>query len=88
MILVVCIIIVLYSSLDLIDELILYCILHDEYLNTVGNVGVDVYIDDELTTSVLSDSNGVCRFKVDQPCTVKFVYGELESNSVVISGGE
>lgn len=77
-----------YSSLDLIDELTLYCIIHDEYLNTVGNVNVDVYIDDELSVSVLSDSNGVCRFKVDQPCTVKFVYGELESNSVVISGGE
>ena len=73
---------------DVIDEVTVYCILHDEYLNTVGNVNVDVYIDDELTTSVLSDSNGVCRFNVDQPCTVKFVYGELESNSVVISGGE
>lgn len=77
-----------YSSLDLIDELTLYCILHDEYLNTVGNVNVDVYLDGELSGSVVSDSNGVCRFNVDQPCTVKFVYGELESNSVVISGGE
>lgn len=77
-----------YSSLDLIDELTVYSILHDEYLNTLGNVNVDVYIDDELTTSVVSDSNGVCRFKVDQVCTVKFVYGELESNELVISGGE
>ena len=77
-----------YSSLDLIDELTVYCILHDEYLNTVGNVNVDVYLDGELSGSVVSDSNGVCRFHVDQPCTVKFVYGELESNSVVISGGE
>lgn len=73
-----------YTKLDVIDEVTVYCILHDEYLNTVGNVNVDVYIDDELSSSVLSDSNGVCRFKVDQPCTVKFVYGELESNDVVV----
>lgn len=77
-----------YTKLDVIDEVTVYCILHDEYLNTVGNVNVDVYIDDELSSSVLSDSNGVCRFKVNQNCSVKFVYGELESNSVVISGGE
>ena len=77
-----------YSSLDLVDDVIVYCILHDNYLNTMGNVDVDVYLDDELTGTVSSDSNGVCRFKVDQPCTVKFVYGELESNELVISGGE
>ena len=73
-----------YTKLDVISEVTVYCILHDKYLNTVGNVNVDVYIDDELSGSVLSDSNGVCRFKVEQPCTVKFVYGELESNIVVI----
>ena len=73
-----------YTKLDVIDEVTVYCILHDEYLNTVSNVGVDVYINDELSGSVLSDSNGVCRFKVNQNCSVKFVYGELESNSVVI----
>ena len=73
-----------YTKLDVIDEVTVYCILHDEYLNTVGNVNVDVYIDDEISGNVTSDSNGVCRFKVDQPCTVRFVYGELESNIVVI----
>ena len=73
-----------YTKLDVISEVTVYCILHDKYLNTVGNVNVDVYIDDELSGSVLSDSNGVCRFKVEQPCTVRFVYGELESNIVVI----
>ena len=73
-----------YTKLGVINEVTVYCILHDEYLNTLGNVGVDVYIDDELSGNVTSDSNGVCRFKVNQTCTVKFVYGELESNSVVI----
>ena len=73
-----------YTSLGLIDEVTVYCILHDEYLNTVANVNVDVYIDDEISGNVTSDTNGVCRFNVNQLCTVKFVYGELESNSVVI----
>lgn len=77
-----------YSILDVVDEVPVYCILHDEYLNCVGNVDVDVYIDDELTSTVTSDSNGVCRFSVDQPCTVKFVYDSLESNEIIIVSGE
>ena len=77
-----------YTKLDVISEVTVYCILYDEYLNTLGNVNVDVYIDNELTGSVVSDSNGVCRFHVDQPCTVWFVYGELESNDVAVGGSQ
>ena len=77
-----------YSILDGVDEVPVYCILHDEYLNCVGNVDVDVYIDDEIVDTVVSDSNGICKYNVDQACTVKFVYGELESNEVIITGGD
>ena len=77
-----------YSKLDVIDEVTVYCILSDEYLNTVGNVDVDVYIDDEIVDTVTSDSNGICRYRVDQDCDIKFVYGETESNEVTITGGD
>ena len=76
-----------YSKLDVIDSISVFCVLADEYLNTVNNVSVDVYIDDEIVDTVMTDSNGICKYKVDQPCSVKFVYGELESNVVSISGG-
>lgn len=75
-----------YSKLDRISEVVVFCILHDEYLNTVNGVDVEVYVDDELVGTVTSDSNGVCRFSVDQPCTVKFVYDSLESNEIIVSG--
>ena len=77
-----------YSKLDVIDELTVFCVLYDEYLNTVGGVNVDVYVDDELADTVVSDSNGLCRYNVDQDCEIKFVYGETESNEVTISGGD
>lgn len=75
-----------YQVLDLADELTVYCVLHDEYLNSVGGVSVDVCVDGELVGTVLSDGDGVCRFKVEEPCTVQFVYGELESDEIVIGG--
>ena len=75
-----------YPVLDLADELTVYCVLHDEYLNTVGGVNVDVCVDGELVGTVLSDGDGVCRFRVDEPCTVRFVYGESVSDDVVIGG--
>lgn len=75
-----------YTNLDVIDEVTVYCVLYDEYLNTLNNVNVSVYVDDESAGTVVSDGGGVCRFTVDQPCTVKFVYGESVSDDVVISG--
>ena len=77
-----------YSKLDVIDEVIVYCILYDEYLNRLGMVEVEVYIDDTLTDKVTSDNNGICRYPVDQACEVMFKYGNVESNTVTITGGE
>ena len=75
-----------YLVLDVVDEVIVYCVLNDEYLNSVGGVNVDVCVDGELVGTVLSDGDGVCRFRVDEPCTVRFVYGESVSDDVVIGG--
>lgn len=75
-----------YTSLDVIDEVTVYCIVYDEYLNTLNNIDVDVYVDNELKTSVTTDSQGICRFKVDTPCTVKFIYQTNESGSINILG--
>ena len=77
-----------YSTLDVIDEVLVYCILYDEYLNTVNNVNVDVYVDDTLIDTVLTDHTGVARYKVDQACSVVFKYGSVESNVVTISGDD
>ena len=75
-----------YPVLDVVDEVIVYCVLNDEYLNSVGGVNVDVCVDGELVGTVLSDGDGLCRFRVEEPCTVRFVYGESVSDDVVIGG--
>ena len=77
-----------YSKLDVINELTVYCIVADEYLNTLGDVEIQVYVDDELTTTVSTDNQGIARYKVSEACTVKFMYGESESNEITISGGD
>ena len=77
-----------YSKLDVIDEVTVYVIVSDEYLNTLGDVEVSVYVDDELTTMVSTDNQGIARYKVNEACTVKFMYGESESNEITITGGD
>lgn len=76
-----------YTALDVIDKVTVYCILYDEYLNTLNNVEVTVYVDNELNTTVTTDNQGLARFEVDTPCTVKFIYNETESESITINGG-
>lgn len=73
-----------YSTLDVVNEVTVYCIVYDEYLNTLNNVEVSVYVDNELNTVVSTDSQGLCQFKVDTACTVKFVYGASESKSITV----
>lgn len=73
-----------YSKLDLVDSIVVYCVVYDNYLNTLNNVPVYVFIDDELVGTVNSDNNGICKFSVSEPCRIKFNYGEIESNSVII----
>ena len=75
-----------YTKLDVIDKVSVYCVLADEYLNTVNNVNVNVIIDDEPVDTVKTNSNGICKYTVDADCTVKFVYNELESNEISIGG--
>lgn len=75
-----------YTKLDVIDEVTVYCIVYDEYLNTLNDVEVAVYVDDELTTTVSTDNQGIARYKVSEDCTVKFMYDESESNEITITG--
>lgn len=76
-----------YSKLDVIDEVTVYCIVYDEYLNTLNDVEVKVIVDDEPVSTVTTDNQGIARYKVSEACTVKFNYGETESNTITITGG-
>ena len=74
-----------YSVLDVVSELTVYCVLADEYLNTLGDVEVAVVVDDETVSTVTTDNQGIARYKVNEACTVKFMYGESESNEITIT---
>ena len=74
-----------YTKLDVIDELTVYCIVHDKYLNTLNNVLIDVLIDDEITSTITTNKEGVCRFKINKPCGIQFKYEDSESNLIIIS---
>jgi len=76
-----------YSKLDVIDEVTVYCIVSDEYLNTLNDVEVEVIVDDEPVSTVTTDNQGIARYKVSEACTVKFNYSETESNTITITGG-
>lgn len=75
-----------YTSLDVVDEVTVYCIVYDEYLNTLNNVEIDVYIDNTLKDTITTDNQGIARFKVNTACTIKFVYDTIESNNINIGG--
>ena len=78
-----------YTALDVVDEVTVYGILYDEYLNTLNDVEVNILIDNEIVGTVKTDNQGIARYKVSEPCTVSFCYNGTElSNSVTISGGE
>ena len=78
-----------YSTLDVIDEVTVYCIVYDEYLNTLNNVEVNILIDNEVISTVVTDNQGIARFKVTEPCEVSFCYNGTDlSNTITISGGE
>ena len=77
-----------YTQLGLVSELTVYCLVSDEYLNTLNNVSVSVVVDDEVVSTVDTDNNGLARFKVGDACSVKFVYGEVESEEITITDGE
>lgn len=74
-----------YSKLDLSDEVIVYCIVYDEYLNTVNNVLLNVVVDGTISSQITTSSEGIAMFNVKNPCSVQFVYDELESNIITIT---
>ena len=77
-----------YTKLDYLDSLFVYVICYDEFLNTLNNVFVDVYVDNELIATVETDNQGIARYEVSDACEVSFKYNENVSNAVVIQGGE
>lgn len=73
-----------YCQLNGLNELVVYCIVYDKYLNTLNNVEVSVYVDNELNTIIKTNNEGLCEFKVDTACTVKFKYEDTTSNEITI----
>jgi len=73
-----------YTKLDIIDELTVYCIVYDKYLNTLNDVLIDVLIDDEITSQVTTNNKGVCRFKINKQCSIQFKYNNTQSNLIYI----
>lgn len=72
------------TSLTVLDELVVCCIVFDEYLNTLNNVSVNVIVDDMVVSQVVTDNDGIARFTMKETGTVQFGYGSILSNSVVI----
>ena len=77
-----------YSKLDVVDELSIYCIVYDEFLNTLNNIIINVLVDGDVTTQIQTNNQGLCKYTVSEACTVSFEYDENISNAVVIQGGE
>ena len=74
-----------YTKLDLLDEIIVYCIVYDEYLNTVNNALINVIINGgDVTSQIYTNNQGICKFPIKQACTIQFTYGEIESNIITI----
>lgn len=71
-----------YSKLDLIDEVYVYCIVYDEYLNTLNNVLVNVLIDGDVVAQTSTNNQGICKYKIMEQCSVQFSYNENESNII------
>ncbi len=78
----------IYNELDVIDDLDIFCIVYDKYLNTLDDIDVEVYVNGKLVDIVKTDTNGVCKFNVTKFSVVKFVYGNDESNQIIIYGDE
>lgn len=76
-----------YSNLDLIDDITVYCVVYDEYLNTLNNVPINVFIDDTVVATVNTNNEGVCQYIVDNSCNIWFNYGENDSNLINIVKG-
>lgn len=74
-----------YTTLD-VPELSIYCIIYDEFLNTLNNVTVNVLVDGYVTGQVRTDNQGLCKYTVTEACEVSFEYSENVSNLIQIGG--
>ena len=74
-----------YSKLDVIDNITISVIVYDEFLNTLNNVTLDVYVDGVLTAIVKTDNYGIARYEVSEASEVSFVYDGNVSNSIIIN---
>lgn len=77
-----------YTKLDYLNHLYVYVIVYDEFLNTLNNVTVNVYIDNVLTSQVQTNNQGIAKYDITEPCEISFEYNENVSNLIQISGGE
>ena len=73
-----------YSKLDLVDTIVIYCVVYDNYLNTLNNVPINVLINNELVNIVNTDNKGICKYSINEACNISFNYGEIESNVINI----
>lgn len=76
-----------YSKLDLVDSLVISCVVYDNYLNSLNNVPVKVIVDGDLVGTVNTDNNGICKYEVDKSCCIFFEYENSVSNQLIIEGG-
>lgn len=77
-----------YTKLDVIDEVVVYCIVYDEFLNTLNNISVNVLVDGYETAKIETNNQGIAKYTISEASEVSFEYDENLSNSVSIIGGE
>lgn len=77
-----------YSKIDVIDEVTVYCIVYDEFLNTLNNITLNVLVDGYETAKIQTDNQGIAKYDITEPSEVSFEYNGNLSNSVSIMGGE
>ena len=74
-----------YTTLD-IDEVSVYCIVYDEFLNTLNNITLNVVIDGDIVGQIQTSNTGIAKYTVSEPCEVSFEYSENVSNLIQIGG--
>ena len=77
-----------YSKLDVISEVSVYCIVYDEFLNTLNNVTLNVLVDGDVVAQIQTSNNGIAKYTVTEACEVSFEFEDNVSNLIQISGGE
>lgn len=75
-----------YSKLDVIDEVSVYCIVYDEFLNTLNNITINVLVDGDVVAQILTNNQGIGKYTVTKASEISFEYNENLSNSIIISG--